>query len=167
MGQATMQPLFDHRAPVAPRKRKSSSGRVLALMVLVVVGVAGYVYGPRYYPELKEMVGVQDVPAALAPTTVPGSSLADLPLGVSVPTGELDQGLLLQALKEMWPMLPATDRHGACGELLAGGTDAAVRDFMAGWKTAAAARQSSIPTPSKATVAEFLVWSCDPAGGGG
>jgi hypothetical protein len=155
MGQATMQPLFDHRAPVAPRKRKSSSGRVLALMVLVVVGVAGYVYGPRYYPKLKEMVGVQDVPAALAPTTVPGSSLADLPLGVSVPTGELDQGLLLQALKEMWPMLPA------------GGTDAAVRDFMAGWKSAAAARQSSIPTPSKATVAEFLVWSCDPAGGGG
>lgn len=167
MGQATLQPLFDTRSPVVRRRRKSSGSRALALMVLVVVGVAGYVYGPRYYPKVKEMIGAQDVPVALAPTTVPGSNLADIPLGVSVPSGEVDEGLLLQLLKNTWPLIPAEDRHGACEELLAEGTDAAVRNFMAGWKTATAERRSSMPTPSKATVAEFLVWSCDPGGGGG
>jgi hypothetical protein len=165
MGQATLQPLFDHRSPVVRRKQRSSGPRALLLMVLAVVAVAGYVYGPRYYPKVEEMLGMDDPPTA--PATDPVTGVVASPVELPASAAEIDPELLMGAMKAAWLTQPAEDRHAMCQEVPGMGLDQAVRDFLAGWDAAAAARQSSVPTPSKAAVVELIDWGCDEQGGGG
>jgi hypothetical protein len=165
MGQATLQPLFDHRSPVAHRKRKSSGARALLLMVLAVVAVAGYVYGPRYYPKVEEMLGLEDPPATAAIDPVTG--VAATPLEMPASAEAVDPELLMGAMRSAWLVQPAEDRRAMCEEVPVAGLDQAVRDFLAGWDAAAASRQSSIPTPSKTAVIELITWGCDAEGGAG
>jgi hypothetical protein len=150
MGQATLQPLFDHRSSAVRRKRKSSGGRVLALMVLGVLAVAGYVYGPRYYPELEEKLGIGDTREAVAP--------------VADPADAATQETLLEFMETSWVREPEERRRRVCKELAVYGLDESVRSFVHGWNDRKDDLDSSVATPSEETVETFLAWSCSGPG---
>lgn len=163
LGQSTLGSLHGERPAVAKAPPKSSDGKVVALVVLVAAALALYVYGPRYVPQLRGMIGSEG-PAAVAGKTPPTAAPGHPDPGAPATAQGQPRELFLAVMSNAWAVTPMAEKRSVCSEVQALGMDRAAGDLQAGFADELGPLAAMLSTDS---AAQFLTLACAEVAEGG
>ena len=163
LGQSTLGSLQGERPAVAKAPPKSSDGKVVVLVVLVAAALALYVYGPRYAPQLRGMIGSEG-PAEVAGEPSPAAASGQRGPGEPVTAQGQPRELFLAVMSNAWAVTPLAEKQSVCAEVQAMGMDRAAGDLQAGFADELGPLAMMLSTDS---AAQFLTLACAEVAAGG